>query len=275
MLLVVDSALVVAPAVVAVWPVNWRTVRFQLSTAPDYAISPAAPGDALNPLSWSLERADASQTFTPISVAQVDPVTFDVSVSAAMPSHLIALTAGVVGLIFAGTSFSATIPIQGMQWAAVYTPEGRSAQKRQITTDLANPPAVGLANTGGTGGTLQVQGGDYANVTGDAFVKKMIYRLLVTPLGGFFHLPDWGTGILNPKGLLAPAMLLAAKGNLERTIKNQIPEVAQVQVQLSLMPTGVLFVVVNAVTQPQGNAISVTASSQPVLPGAGGGYVNA
>ena len=214
-------------------------------------------------------RADGSQTFTPILVAQVDAVTFDVSVSAQLPSHLVALTAGVVGLIFGGAPFSATTSIQGMQWAPVFTPDGVASEKLQVTRDLANPPTP-IAGSSNVGGTLRIAGGDYVNDTGDEFVRKMILRLLSTPEGGFFHLPAYGLGILTAKSFIPPAKLLETKQKIEQAIRNSVPEVQAVQAQILLAPNGVLTVKIAARTKPQGSTIYVSASSVPMLPGYGG-----
>ena len=62
------TAAPITPEITAASPVNWRTVQFQLASAPQFAKTPYALGDALNPSSWTLERADGSQTFTAIQV---------------------------------------------------------------------------------------------------------------------------------------------------------------------------------------------------------------
>lgn len=268
MLLVLDESFTPpAPGIARAYPVTWRTMRFVLTHAPDYAVSSSGPGDALNPSSWTVENLATSTYLTTISVKQVDAVTFDVNTIETLPSSLIGVGAGISGLYFSGAAVSSTEAVKGMNWAAVNTNAGISAQKRQVTTDLANPPTSQGQNTSGVGGTLQIAGGDYINDIGDAFVKKMIYRLLVTPPGGFFHLPNWGLGILNPKALIKPSQLLAAKASIEQIISSNVPEVSQVQAQLKLTAGGILYIIVNAKTQPQGSAIQVSANSGQVLPG--------
>ena len=216
---------------------------------------------------------NGSQTFTAIQVIEVGPTIFNVSFSAVLPSHLIELNAGCT-LYFSGSLVTLATTLQGMIWAPVFTPDGVASQKLQVTTDLANPPTP-VPGTSNVGGTLQIAGGDYVNDTGDAFVKKMILRLLVTPTGGFFHLPDYGYGILNAKTFIPPAKLLETKQGIEQAIRNSVPEVQAVQAQITLAPNGVLTVNIAARTKPQGNTIYVSASSQPVLPGYGGGNTNA
>lgn len=267
------TAAPITPEITAASPVNWRTVQFQLASAPQFAKTPYSLGDALNPSSWTLERADGSQTFTAIQVIEVSPTIFNVSFSAVLPSHLIELNAGCT-LYFSGSLVTLATTLQGMIWAPVFTPDGVAAQKLQVTTDLANPPTP-VPGTSNVGGTLQIAGGDYVNETGDAFVRKMILRLLVTPTGGFFHLPDYGYGILNAKTFIPPAKLLETKQGIEQAIRNSVPEVQAVQAQITLAPNGVLTVNIAARTKPQGSTIYVSASSQPVLPGYGGGNTNA
>ena len=260
----------VSPGISLVYPTTWRTMRFELTEAPDFVVSSAGPGDALNPLSWSLERLDNDSFLTPVAVAQVNATTFDVTVTQVLPSHLIQVECGIVGLVFGGTPTSATVTVQGMTWAPVFYPDGVAAQKLQVTTDLANPP-IPISDSSNVGGTLQIAGGDYVNETGDAFVKKMILRLLSTPKGGFFHLPDYGYGVLTAKTFIPPSKLLETKQGIEQAIKNSIPEVSAVQAQITLMPNGLLKVTIAARTRPQGGTIYVSASSVPVLPGYSGG----
>ena len=268
MLLVLDSAYVAPSAGIAsVFPTTWRTMRFILSQPPDFAISPAGPGDALNPASWSIENLATSTYLTTIAVTQVNATTFDVSTIETLPSSLLQLAASLSGLYINGIAVSDTETVQGLNWAAVNTNQGKSAQKRQVTTDLANPPTSLGQSTSNVGGTLRIAGGDYVNDVGDAFVKKMIYRLLVTPPGGFFHLPNWGLGVLTPKSMIRPAQLLAAKASIEQVITSNVPEVVQVQAQLQLNSSGILYVTVNAKTQLSGSDIQVSANSGQVLPG--------
>jgi hypothetical protein len=241
------------PALVEAYPTNWRTVRVVLSEPPDSALYPTRPGDALNPAVWSVIRDDNDFAYTIAVVAAVDSVTFDVTMIETLPSSLTDLTAD----------------IKGMIWAQAANPAVISAQKRQVTTDLANPATQRPFGGSGGGGTLIIQGGDYANSTGAELVRKLLYRRLTTAKGAFFHLPDYGVSILSPKALLNPNDLVKVQAEVEAQCKLE-PEVVAARAQLALQANGVLFVTVKAKLAPDGQEISVTSAGVAGL-GQGGG----
>jgi hypothetical protein len=238
-------------------PSDLRTVRATLDAAP-LAVTPTGAGDALNPASWTVGRSDTG----PLTVVAVDRVlaaVFDVHTLEPLGSHLVRHALGIVGMSIAGSPVTETIGFMGEAWAATFTPEGQIAAQRKTSRDLANPP-VGILGSD-AGGTLVVQGGDYATVTGADLVRKLYARRLTTAPGGFFHLPDYGLG-LSAKEPAPFSDLARYKAEVERQLREE-PETAAVIAKLRLTPTGdgaVLSVTIAATLRPTGDQIAVDVS---------------
>lgn len=219
------------------FPTTWRTVRF-IGIAPDHAVSPSGIGDALNPASWLIHNRETGAPFTVLQAAQVAPTTFDITVQEQLPSHLHELTVGSPGLLLSGVMHAFTFTIQGMLWREVFTPDGASARKRRVGTDLDNKPTP-LPQSSLIGGTLTIRGGDYATVQGPELVKKLQLRRLTTRRGGFFHLPNYGLGVLASKQPLPITDLLKQKAEIERQARLE-PEVQSVACQLTVDAGGIV-----------------------------------
>ena len=103
--------------------------------------------------------------------------------------------------------------------------------------DIANPQALGdrLGITDAQLGTIPIDGaGDYALDAGLTNVRKRIYRRLVTQPGGFYHLPDYGLGLLDRvKRLAGPVQLAALQRDAQAQLAQE-PGVRSVSVAVSL-----------------------------------------
>lgn len=250
-----------APAFPNAFPVGWRTIRFLLAIAPDFVTSTSGRGDALNPATWGVLAQDTGAALTPLMVTQVDATTFDVTFQERLESHLFKQTVSAFGIVIGGIAYTFSFTVLGMTWAEDYTTERRSAQKRQVARDLANPPTLRVGSSG-LGGTLVVRGGDYATVTGIALVKKLILRRLMTAPGSFFHLPNYGLGLLSAKDLFRPGDLVKLQAEVERQVRLE-PEVNRCVATVVVDARGIVYVSVTANTVG-GEEIQVSANSGKV-----------
>lgn len=74
-------------------------------------------------------------------------------------------------------------------------------------------------------------GGDYASMTGEPFVKKLILRRLISKPGDFFHLPNYGIGLRVKEPLPNTDLRKLAKA-IEMQVAME-PEVLAVKASLS------------------------------------------
>lgn len=136
-------------------------------------------------------------------------------------------------------------------------PYARIVEIRKGTKDLANSPTpapVSTDNTSLYAGTLvRASNGDYANVSGPALVRKLIIRRLTTPLGGFFHLPEYGID-LPVKGYIGPSQLITLRAQIREQVLLE-PEVAEASIGLSLDTDSVLTVQVRAKLRQTGEEV--------------------
>src|SRR5579863_9846151 len=90
-----------AVAIESAFATTTNTVRVILSLEP-LAQDPFETGDALNAATWTITDLTTGQVYTSVSVAQVDDVTFDVSVLEQIGSHLDVLEVEAPGLLDSG-----------------------------------------------------------------------------------------------------------------------------------------------------------------------------
>lgn len=199
-------------------------------------IAPTVAGDALNPVTWNVQRLDTALLFAVISVAQTGPTTFVLSVlqdlGPASAVHRVSTTTlldAIGGAISSPNSFD----FAGLLEAAAKDAITRAQRDTNTVQDVANPPLPQSEPATFVGGTLVINsGGDYERETGAGFVKKLILRRLFTLPGGFFHLPDYGIG-LGVKELLPSSSLLQLRAAIIRQVERE-PEVAESDVRLLL-----------------------------------------
>lgn len=105
------------------------------------------------------------------------------------------------------------------------------------------------------GSTLRITtGGDYASQSGEALVKKLILRRLISKPGDFFHLPNYGVG-LRVKEPIPTVDLRKLAVQIEQQI-NLEPEVAESRANLSYAAgTGMLVVSVKVRLKATGDVI--------------------
>lgn len=203
---------------------------------PVKARSPIAPGDALNPRTWTVTRVDTSFAYTVIGVLKVTARRFMLFLRTALASYNRVHKVRSTGLI------SAT----GVLISSPYEVEFRGVLPTTEVNERTGP--FDLLTTDVVGGGLQTtEGGGYARIYGDDVIRKMIYRRLTTMPGSFFHLnpDDFGVG-LKVKEVLRGSSLPALKVKIDQELLRE-PGVLGVATQLSLN-NGILVIKANVRT---------------------------
>lgn len=204
------------PTFGAVFAAGDRLIRVNLDAAAQ-TISPNALGDALNPATWTVTVPSTGKVYTVLAVAQTGPTAFDLLLLEELPTHFVDVELTTSTLRNAAgipvpTQLSATF--RGVRLEATNTVENRTVRKGNGARDIANPPTPNSP----VGGALEINsGGDYMMDSGDALLRKLIIRRLVSTPGDFFHLPNYGLGLRQKEPL--PINDIRA---LKRAIVNEI-----------------------------------------------------
>lgn len=241
------------------WPTSTNSVHVRLTSEPKHGSGYVA-GDALNPSTWSLIRVDTGAIFTILGVRDVDPP-LDYEIVTLEPladwtrTHRVAssvlLSASGV-LITAPSHFDFPGTIDG----ELATAEVRTSGRRFTTKDLSNPPNPVGSNS--VAGHLVIgSNGDYQLDQGAAFVRKLLLRRLVTRKGAFYHLPNYGVGLLVKEPI--PSSMLSLKRDIESQMLEE-PDVERVEANISLQSGNVLVVQLRAMTK-NGQEVSLGVKS--------------
>lgn len=213
-----------------------RIVRIELVTEPLHSTTTGA-GDALNPRTWQITDPTSGKSWTSLAVREVSSKIFEILTLEVLPKHFTSLSLGTITLkSVSGVPFpTLAFPFNGNFLAINNTDESRTAARGYLPKDLANvqvAPATTGAAADMVGGTLQIESsGDYATMYGEALVRKLILRRLVSKKGDFFHLPDYGLG-LREKEPLPTSDLRKLAAAIEQDVALE-PEVEAVKANLS------------------------------------------
>jgi hypothetical protein len=228
--------------------------------APPQAVSPNAPGDALNPATWSIVGTTTGRVFTVLAVKRISATVFEIFTLEEFDPHFadIELSSSTLRNA-AGIPIGAAIAasFRGVRLEATSTYEKRTVVKGNAPRDFANPPTPNSP----VGGTFEIDsGGDYELSIGAPLLRKLVLRRLVSAPGDFFHLPEYGVGLREKDPL--PVNDIRA---LKRAIENQIsmePEVESVQANVSI-GGNVVNIQLLVKTRPAGETIEVGLSIPP------------
>lgn len=212
------------------FPISDRILRVTLSREPRHT-SALHAGDALNPRSWTVYRNDTNQVFTVLAVRPGSlHLVWDLYLLQALGPWGVEHT--VISTNLRDSSGTLLGDPNSFEFQGCLTPaEQPKAKIREY--DLAND------------GTLKIDSsGDYAKVQGEALLRKLITRRLLTLPGTLFFLTDYGLGI-RIKEPLNTTSLVALRAEVERQIKQE-PEVSNVSVSLRMSTDGVLTISVKA-----------------------------
>lgn len=206
-----------------------RTVRVVLSFEPQ-AKGSTLPGDALNPKTWAISSLNDGRVLTPLSVVKVNSTTFDILTLQLLDNAKVPMQLRTTALrdVMGAPVETLTWVFPGSQLVSNTTPQRQTTAAGLAMRDVANPPTPNSP----VGGTLEItSSGDYKSVTGEALVRKLIIRRLISSKGDFFHLPNYGAG-LRVKDTMANVDLRKLARELEAQIKFE-PEVEAASVGLS------------------------------------------
>lgn len=247
--------------------VTTHSVRVLFSTEP-LTTSTTTLGSATNPNEWTVTRLNDGFQFTVQAIIEQPSVifegsntpVFDVYVLEPLGSLAIALNVSAPNLLRADdqpmippTDFG----FVGLAGLATERPEV-PIQRQINTVDVANPPFPPTGQS--IGGTLVINpSGDYQSTAGAELVRKLIIRRLTTPLGGFFHLPDYGFGV-GVKEKFSTTALILLKAQLEKQILLET-EVEAASVTPVFQPTNnLLLIQIQAKLRPSGDTLKTTVS---------------
>lgn len=249
--------------------INTKTVQVTLNREAQVIASTVA-GDALNPATWVIQRLDTGFFFSVLSIVQISPLVFNVSVlqdfGPSSVTHRILSTTLLAseGSPIAGPPLNQA-DFAGLLSVAAKDERARANQRINAVQDVANPPFPTVGDNTTIGGTLQIDSsGDYRLESGAPLLRKLIIRRLTTPVGGFYHLPDYGVD-LGVKKLLPAANLIKLRADINRQVQRE-PEVETSDVQLELGSDNDLTVRVKALLSfGEPLDFSFTATSEGVV----------
>lgn len=247
----------VGTSVVSALALSTNEVKVVLSGEPKHS-SAFSPGDALNPGTWTIQRLDTTVFLHVIGVRPINVTTYGVSTIEHFGSFEVTHRISSSTLLDPA-GFTLKPPRKadflGILDATVSTAEDRALKKRTTSRDLLNLPAP-TDDPARYGGTLLIDAvGDYQDMSGEALVRKLIIRRLLSSPGDFFHLPEYGIGF-KVKDPLPISNLSALKAEIERQVLRE-PEVETTQAALTL-DANMLVVQVKAKLKTSGEPLSVT-----------------
>ena len=229
------SALAVAANVVA--------VTFNAAPLQGGALVPGSITDLSRLTISSPKRA----RYTVLSVDKISDTIWTFTIFEPMQDWHTAHTVAFVGLLDAASKpmdpgFT-SLTFLGLQDAASLAPPSQTQTPTDIhNASVFNSPGAKVPGTLAIGPT-----GDYEEDSGISLIKKLIIRRLLTPKGGFFHLPDYGLGFA-VKEPINPTRLVELKTDIERQCKLE-PEIGSVSAGISVGSDGVTIVTIAGTTR--------------------------
>ncbi len=214
------------------------------------AISPLAPGDALNPASWTVTRVTGSLSYTVVGVLKVTDRRFQLFLRTALSS------VNYVHRVTATELRSST----GLLISAPYYAEFKGVLPTEAVVEQYRP--FDLLSSDVVGGSLRTnEAGGYVRVYGDDLIRKMVIRRLVTMPGAYFHIApsDFGQD-LKIKEPLRVSSLATLKVNIEDEIRKE-PGVVGASCNLSLS-SGILTIKARVQTDSGETEVSIGASGR-------------
>jgi hypothetical protein len=223
-------------------------------TAEPAHVNAAAPGDALNPATWTLTRLDTAASFTILSVAEVATTTNGYELTTLEPLGDLSVTHRVTAVALVDVAGNAAVPPLSADFNGILAQAGGDAPTP--ADDVVDLRYYHVSRNP-IGGTLNIgSDGDYQVMGGVELVRKLIIRRLTTQPGEFFHIPDYGFPY-SPKDVVRPVQLIKLKASLRETILLE-PEVIDAGVALTLdAAAGVLTVDVRAQLQAAGETLEI------------------
>jgi len=223
-------------------------VRVVTSSEPKHS-GRSIQGDALNPRTWRVIRDDTGDDLLVGAVAMVNVTTFDLLVEQAF--------GGVTVLHFVTTATLLAIdntPMTDASWAqflGIVAATRAGAQGGSVDLLNATVPASDRV-----GGTFKVVSGDYARQSGADLYTKMVLRRLLSRKGGFYHLRDYGLGLV-----LKEPMPIGSIARLKTEIERQVrlePETVDVRASIVISGEGIELITIQSRIQSQSTPVTIS-----------------
>lgn len=242
-----------------------RVVRVTFTVEPLHFLT-TGTGDVLNPRTWTLTEPSTGKIYTVMAVKEVSKLIYEILTLEPFPNHFSTLTLSTATLLTADRVPYPTLSFSfdGVFLNANVSDESKTVARGYYPKDIANTqvplqadPTIGVQYGEMVGGTLTVtSAGDYESMSGEALVKKLILRRLVSKKGEFFHLPNYGIG-LREKEPLPVVDLRALAVSIEQQVALE-PEVAAVKANLAYSANASALVIqLKVQIRPTGSVVQV------------------
>lgn len=255
------------------------------SGAPPIHVSSTGEGDALNPRSWNALQLHqpplgGGKVLTCMSVAMIDAWTYDILLLEPFQrlGSSYAYSSTVTAYLSGTANLSGVLKFEDLTSAVIYqnfnitiaasdaTANSRAAAKGLVLKDLANVSITPIGSLFGgaysefISGTLVINSsGDYVSVSGEAMVRKLIMRRLLSRKGDFFHLPNYGAG-MDIKSVFSTANLRMMAKDIEMQVLLE-PEIEAAKATLTYqVANSILIIQVQARMRSTGQQTSLSLS---------------
>lgn len=210
-------------SVSAAWAITTHAVRVVLTSEPLHTDT-FAPGDAQNPLTWTLVDLTTGRSLTVVTASMHDATSVDLTTIEPLGDHLEAHVVTAVGLLSVD-GFVVTAPADAQFLGVVQTIDPSEQRADFRDRDLANPPFQTGRGTGYAGTLMIGDDGDFDTEAGDPLIRKLILRRMGTVRGAFRHLPTYGLGLREKEPIGGGGDLLALLRDAEEQARQE-PDVS-------------------------------------------------
>jgi len=242
--------------------ISTHEVQVTLSGAAVH-VNPDIAGDALNTLTWQIQRLDTQEFLHIILSTVVEPNIYILTTVEAFGPYSVlhALSTNTL-LDLNGVVIHPPRVVQfaGLIAATEASPLASVAQRSAATSDIANPQQPN--GTDLIGGTLLVSSsGDYEEESGEDLVRKLILRRLISSPGDFFHLPDYGIG-LRLKEPTPAGDVVKLKAAVEQQALKE-PEVDSASATVIQSANGTLSIQMSVILKQSGQQLTIGLQATP------------
>lgn len=280
-------AVIGTTASVSIYAIAERVVRIAFNSAdwayPPLHVSSTGNKDALNPRTWRIFKLGAVSPaddveLTCLSVSSVNAWTYDVltleqfprandSLNSIAGSTLNMRLETATELAFeSGPAIAFAANFSGSLASVNATTNAKTVARGLAIRDVANASITPLSTLLGgdysefASGTLVINSsGDYEPSSGEALIRKLIMRRLITQPGDFFHLPNYGAG-LAVKATFSTANLRTLAKQIEMQVLQE-PEIEKAKATLTYQAaTSSLIIQVQARMRSTGQQTALSLS---------------
>lgn len=263
-----------------------RLVRVVIdsSLSPPVHVSSTGTGDALNPRSWNVlqlyQDRSGGRVLTCMSVRYVNPWAYDLLLLQPLERQGTIFKDVDYGNVYLSNEAQAAgdLVFESSPPTVIYknfnisiaaanaTPNAKATARGLVVKDLANVSITPVGSLFGgdysefVSGTLVINAaGDYVSVSGEAMVRKLIMRRLLSRKGDFFHLPNYGAG-MDIKSVFSTANLRTMAKDIEMQVLQE-PEIEAARATLTYQAANsILIVQVQARMRNTGQQTSLSMS---------------